>query len=86
MTPSISNLRPPLLGVLLWNAQGCRAAKLGWTFLKSNWRKNSIDNFGGYRLVAGGRRNYTMIDGDRFQLDLEDVARRIEDEERRMAG
>lgn len=71
-TPSIANLRR-------------RAAKLGWTFYRSTWRKDTCDNRGGYMLVAGGRKAGTVLDGDKYDADLDRIADRIEREERRLA-
>jgi len=49
-----------------------RAAKLGYRFTKSNWRKDSIDNLGGYQIVDIGRN--TVVNGSRFDCSLDDVA------------
>lgn len=69
---SISNLRR-------------RAEKLGWTFHRSTWRKDTIDNRGAYQLVAGGRTAGTVIDGASYDADLDQIAYQIEKEERRLA-
>ena len=45
--------------------------KLGYTMMKMNCRRDSIDNFGGY----------TIVRGTRFDLDLDDVEEFISDEE-----
>ena len=71
-TPSVSNLRR-------------RAARLGWSFHRSTWRKDTCDNKGGYQLVVGGGTAGTVIDGDRYDADIERIASRIEQEERRLA-
>ena len=57
--PSVSNLRR-------------RAEKLGFRFIKSNWRKDSIDNLGGYQVIEIARN--LVVDGSRFDCDLGDVA------------
>ena len=56
-----------------------RAAMLGYKLQKSNWRKDSIDNLGGYRIVDFV--NNTVVDGARFNLDLDDVAKFIAEHE-----
>jgi hypothetical protein len=71
-TPSVSKLRR-------------RAAKLGWSFHRSTWRKDTCDNKGAYQLVAGGRTAGTVIDGDRYDASLEQIADLIEREEGRLA-
>lgn len=58
-TPSISNLRR-------------RAKRLGLRFFMSNWRKETIDNCGGYQVVDVSR-NF-VVDGARFDCSLDDVA------------
>lgn len=68
MKPSISNLKR-------------RAKVLGIRFRRSAWRRDSIDNFGGFQVVDTSTN--TVIDGDRFNADWEDVARVIEREEAR---
>lgn len=65
-TPSVSNLRR-------------QAAKLGYRFGKSNWRKDTIDNLGGYRIVEIDRN--ICVDGYRFDCSLDDVAAFIERQE-----
>lgn len=70
---SISNLRR-------------RAAKLGWSFHKSTWRKDTIDNRGLYQLVNGGRTGGIVLEGERYDATLEQIAYRIEMEEERLAG
>lgn len=49
-----------------------RAAKMGFRFAKSNWRKDSIDNLGGYQIVDVSRN--VVVDGSRFDCSLDDVA------------
>lgn len=70
-TPSISNLRR-------------RAAKLGYRFTKSNWRKDSIDNHGGYMIIEIDRS--ICVDGARYECDLDYVAAFIEEREREEAA
>lgn len=66
MTLSVSNLKR-------------RAKRVGVSFSRSNWRRDSIDNLGEYRVIDVARN--CVIDGARFNADLEDVARVIEREE-----
>jgi hypothetical protein len=56
-----------------------RSQKVGVSFGKSRWRKDSVDNLGGYQVinVAG---NF-VIAGSRFDADLHDVVTVIEDME-----
>lgn len=54
-----------------------RAAKLGYRFTKSNWRKDSIDNHGGYMLIEIDRN--ICVAGDRYDLDLSYVEAFLED-------
>lgn len=49
-----------------------RAKTLGYRIAKSNWRKDSIDNLGGYQIVDVARN--VVVDGDRFNCSLDDVA------------
>jgi hypothetical protein len=66
MTLSVSNLKR-------------RAKRVGIRFCRSNWRRDSIDNLGGYQVMDVARN--CVVEGDRFNADLEDVARVIEREE-----
>lgn len=66
MTPSISSLRR-------------RAAKLGYHFRKSIWRKDSPDNLGGYQVVDISRN--TVVHGSSFECSVDDVAAFLEREE-----
>lgn len=66
-TPSIASLRR-------------RAAKLGFKIEKSNWRRDSIDNHGGYRIVDVSTN--TVVDGVRFDLEIDYIADFIADQER----
>lgn len=59
MTPSPESLRR-------------RAKKLGYRFAKTNWRKDSIDNMGGYQIVDIARN--CVVDGARYDCSLDDVA------------
>lgn len=61
------------------------AAKFGWSFHRSNWRKETCDNKGRYQLVVGGRTAGSVIEGDRYDASLDQIAHRIEQEERRLA-
>ncbi len=53
-----------------------RADKLGYAFRKSNWRRDSIDNLGGYQLVDV--QSNLVVDGARYDLELSAVADWIE--------
>lgn len=68
MKPSVSNLKR-------------RAKAVGIRFYRSTWRRDSIDNLGGFQLVD--TLTNTIIAGDRFNADLEDVAEVIASEEAR---
>lgn len=62
-----------------------RAAKLGWSFHKSNGRKDTIENRGQYQLVQGVRKAGTVVASDHNDAPLDAVAHFIEREERRLA-
>lgn len=62
------------------------ATKLGWSFQKSKWRKDTIDNLGLFQLVNGGRTGGTILESERYYATLEQIAHRIDEEERRLAG
>jgi hypothetical protein len=44
-------------------------------FFKSTWRRDSPDNLGGYQLVD--TTSNTVIDGDRFDMKVADIERRL---------
>lgn len=46
------------------------ARKLDWKAVKSRWRKDSIDNHGGFQLIDD--RN-TVVDGAKFDLSATEV-------------
>jgi hypothetical protein len=53
-------------------ARARRAAKrVGLMAQKSRWRRDSIDNFGGFRLVDPYLNS--VVDGSRFELSAEDI-------------
>lgn len=56
-----------------------KAKKLGYRFRRSNWRKDSIDNHGGYQIVDVNKN--CVVGGCRYELDLSDVAAFLEDQE-----
>lgn len=56
-----------------------RAAKLGYRISKSNWRRDSIDNHGGYMIVEIGRN--ICVAGDRYDLDQSYVEAFLADRE-----
>lgn len=60
-----------------------RAAKLGYRIAKSNWRRDSIDNLGGYQIVDAGYN--VVVDGSRFNLEISDVRAWLDDQERKAA-
>nr|DAH79321.1 MAG TPA: hypothetical protein [Caudoviricetes sp.] len=45
--------------------------KLGYTMKKTNCRRNSIDNFGGYAIIDTACN--AIVKGSRFDLDLDDI-------------
>jgi hypothetical protein len=45
--------------------------KLGYTMKKTNCRRNSIDNFGGYAIIDIACN--AIVRGSRFDLDLDDI-------------
>lgn len=45
--------------------------KLGYTMKKTNCRRNSIDNFGGYAIIDTACN--AIVRGSRFDLDLDDI-------------
>lgn len=47
------------------------ARKHGFRFYKSNWRRDTIDNRGGYRLIDTDWN--LCIGGVRFDMDLDEV-------------
>jgi diphthamide synthase (EF-2-diphthine--ammonia ligase) len=51
------------------------AKKHGLRFYKSTWRRDSLDNMGGYQLIDA--MSNTVIDGDRFDMAISDVERRL---------
>ncbi|ATN34125.1 hypothetical protein ACO34A_09935 [Rhizobium sp. ACO-34A] len=51
------------------------AKKHDLRFFKSTWRRNSPDNLGGYQLIYISSN--TVIDGDRFDMKVADVERRL---------
>ena len=53
--------------------------KLGYTMRKTNWRRDSIDNFGGYAIID--TEYNAVVRGSRFDLDLDDVEEFISEEE-----
>ena len=53
--------------------------KLGYTMRKTNWRRDSIDNFGGYAIID--TEYNAIVRGSRFDLDLDDVEEFISEEE-----
>lgn len=53
--------------------------KLGYTMRKTNWRRDSIDNFGGYAIID--TEYNVIVRGSRFDLDLDDVEDFISEEE-----
>lgn len=53
--------------------------KLGYTMMKMNCRRGSIDNFGGYAIID--TEYNAIVRGTRFDLDLDDVEEFISDEE-----
>ncbi|SKA77840.1 hypothetical protein SAMN02745178_00711 [Gemmiger formicilis] len=53
--------------------------KLGYTMMKMNCRRDSIDNFGGYAIID--TEYNAIVRGTRFDLDLDDVEEFISDEE-----
>lgn len=53
--------------------------KLGYTMMKMNCRRGSIDNFGGYAIID--TEYNAIVRGTRFDLDLDDVEGFISDEE-----
>ena len=61
------------------NSLRTRARKVGLKFSKSNWRKDSIDNLGGYQVVDDSRN--VVVDGARFDCTLADVEACIRREE-----
>lgn len=50
-----------------------RAKKVGLRFYKSNWRRDSIDNYGQYQVSEGN----IVIYGDRYDADLATVEHAI---------
>ncbi len=56
-----------------------KAARLGLSLKKSRAKKIHIDNFGGYMIIDP----YTnaVVQGSRFELDLEDVAEFLDEYE-----
>lgn len=64
--PSIENLRR-------------RAAKLGYRLTKTNWRRDTHENEGGYRIVEVSG-NFA-VRGVNFDCDLEEIAMFLADEE-----
>ena len=48
------------------------ARRVGLVARKSRWRRGSIDNFGGYKLIDI-YQNSVAIAGERFNLTAEDV-------------
>ncbi len=53
--------------------------KLGYTMMKMNCRRDSIDNFGSYAIID--TEYNAIVRGTRFDLDLDDVEEFISDEE-----
>ena len=53
--------------------------KLGYTMRKTNWRRDSIDNFGGYAIID--TEYNAVVRGSRFDLDLDDVEEFISEED-----
>lgn len=53
--------------------------KLGYTMMKMNCKRDSIDNFGGYAIID--TEYNAIVRGTRFDLDLDDVEKFISDEE-----
>lgn len=51
------------------------AKKHGFRFFKSTWRRDSPDNLGGYQLID--TTSNTVVDGDRFDMAIADVERRL---------
>jgi hypothetical protein len=47
------------------------AAKCGWRAMKSRWRRDSIDNHGGFMVIDPLTRG--VIYGSRFDLTAEEV-------------
>ncbi|CDX22101.1 conserved hypothetical protein [Mesorhizobium plurifarium] len=48
-----------------------RARALGYRITKSNWRRDSIDNQGGFMIVENDRN--LCVAGNRYELDIEAV-------------
>jgi hypothetical protein len=48
------------------------AKKIGMRAAKSRWRKNSIDNRGGFQIIDG---NNNVVDGYRFDLNGDEVVK-----------
>lgn len=53
--------------------------QLGYTMMKMNCRRDSIDNFGDYAIID--TEYNAIVRGTRFDLDLDDVEEFISDEE-----
>ena len=51
------------------------AKKHGVRFFKSTWRRDSPDNLGRYQMIDV--MSNTVIDGDRFDMSIVDVERRL---------
>ncbi len=55
-----------------WDARARRIAKkYGFRAVKSRWRKDSIDNHGGFQLIDAYTNTVTM--GDKFDATAEEV-------------
>jgi hypothetical protein len=61
-------------------SQARRAArKAGFVARKSRWRKDSIDNQGGFQLIDPSTNG--IVDGSRFDMSADDVVKFCRDEE-----
>lgn len=56
-----------------------RARKLGYRFTKSNWRKGTIDNVGGYMLIEIDRN--ICVAGQQYDLDISYIEDFIQQQE-----
>ncbi|KRB13952.1 hypothetical protein ASD99_14880 [Mesorhizobium sp. Root695] len=54
-----------------------RAANLGYRIVKSNWRRDTIDNHGDYMIVENDRN--ICVDGQRYDLSIEYVESWLDD-------